>query len=172
MNRRANILRRLRRFKTGGARYVVASFALAYVSVGIVPCAAAEVEVDSDAAAVREHTAAQVGHAHHGHEAHNVAAAANGAGAPTDDGARHCPHCLAGAAMAHAVEHSSCFALEDLTNVAASHAKDVPQPLAPSFGPAPFTLPPPLASPAASPPSHAAAVPSVPLNVRHCVYLI
>jgi hypothetical protein len=163
----------LRRWKSGAARYVVASFALAYVSAGVAPCAAAEGEADAGAAGVREHTAAQVGHAHHGHGAHDVAAGADGAGAPTDDDAKPCPHCLAGAAMAHADEHSSCFALEDLTNVAASHAKDAPQPLAPSFGPAPFTLPPPLASPAAAPPLHAAsAVPSVPLNVRHCVYLI
>jgi hypothetical protein len=74
--------------------------------------------------------------------------------------------------MAHEEEHASCIARDDVRTATASHAKDAPQPLATPFGPTPFTLPPPLASPAARPPLPAVHSSPVPLNIRHCVFLI
>jgi hypothetical protein len=103
------------------------------------------------------------------------AAAHDTAPAPAQPGS-HCPHCpaaLGGAAgVAHANDHASCAALEGLADVAAAHVKDAPPPLAPLLTPAAFALPPPLASPLAAPHSRPAQGPSVPLNVRHCVFLI
>ncbi|RPI59135.1 MAG: hypothetical protein EHM50_09695 [Lysobacterales bacterium] len=189
MNQRANILARLRRWKSGASHYVVWLFAVAYVSAGVAPCAAAAGRATGDVdAAVGEHAeSAHAGHAerthrdpvaapHHGHEAQGAPASDDTAPAPSDGGGEHCPHCPPGfergAAIAHDDDHSSCSTLEDLTNVAASHAKDAPQPLVPFVGLAAFTLPPPLASPLAPPPFRAARTPSVPLNIRHCVFLI
>lgn len=164
MNRRANILARLRRWKTGAGRYVVASFVAAYLSAGAAPCAAAAAtQATADAAGAAHELGAN---AHEHHTVHDDGA---------DDAPRgHCPHCLtdAGALPMQAADHSSCLALEELTNVAAPQAKDAPPSLAPPLGPAAFTLPPPLASPAAPPSLRAAAIPHVALNVRHCVFLI
>jgi hypothetical protein len=190
MSRRASILGRLRRLKNGAARYVVAALALAYLSAGIAPCAIAAAQPVGDpletVRAGGEHL--ESAHAHHDerggsgldhHGDHGSHDSRDGQGTPVhgdhapsaqDHGDHECPHCPAGAASAQSADHSSCFALEDLTNVAASHAKDVPQPLAPTLACAAVTLPPPLASP--PPPLRAAAIPLVPLNVRHCVFLI
>jgi hypothetical protein len=178
MNRRTNILGRLRRWKAGAARYVVASFAAAYLSAGVAPCAAAASQPVDDGSAVaigQQHS--DGAHSQHGHEGHGrMPATHQTAPALAEHGSEHCPHCppaLEGAAaIAHGNDHSSCAALADLTNVAASHAKDAPQPLMPLFAPAAFTLPPPLASPLAASPSRAVRIPTVPLNVRHCVFLI
>lgn len=177
MNRRTNILGRLRRWKGGAARYVVASFAAAYLSAGVAPCAAAASEPmdNGDAVAMgHEHAAAHSQHAHQGHG--SMPANPETAPAPDEHGSDHCPHCpsaLEGAAaIVHGNDHSSCAALADLTNVAASHAKDASQPLTPLFAAAAFTLPPPLASPPPRAPSRAVRIPTVPLNVRHCVFLI
>ncbi|HEY3518446.1 MAG TPA: hypothetical protein VGL98_15460 [Gammaproteobacteria bacterium] len=183
MNRRANILSRMRRWKSGAGRYVVGAVAVAYLSAGAAPCAAAGRETHEVNAAVHEHVivadqshAAHEqrdpgAHSHHGHQAHGGAVVTHqGSPAPTDSGSRHCPHCPPGAPIDD--DHSSCFALEDLTNVGAAHAKDTSQPLVPLFVPAPFTLPRPLASPRAPPPLLGAGGSPVPLNVRHCVFLI
>ncbi len=179
MNRRTNILERLRRWKAGAARYVVASFAAAYLSAGVAPCAAAASKpIDNGDAAVaigQEHAGAA--HSLHGHEGHvSMPATPAPEPAPAGHGSDHCPHCpsaLEGAAeIGHGSDHSSCAALEELTNVAASHANDAPQQLTTLFAPAAFTLPPPLASPLPAPPSHAVRIPAVPLNIRHCVFLI
>ena len=183
MNRRANILSRMRRWKSGAGRYVVGAFAVAYLSAGAAPCAAAGREMHEVHSAVHEHVnvadqnhAAHEqrdpgAHSHHGHEAPGGAVVTHDSSpAPTDSGSRHCPHCPAGTAIDD--DHSSCLALEDLTNVGASQAKDTLQLLMPLFAPAVFTLPPVLASPRAPPPLRAVGVPPVPLNVRHCVFLI
>ena len=177
MNHRANILGRLRRWNAGAARYVVASFAVAYLSAGVAPCAAAASQPtdDGNATAIgQEH--ADVGHSQHGHQGHGrTPATPETETAPAVHGSDHCPHCPsapeAAAVIAHGNDHSSCATLADLTNVAASHAKDAPQPPMPLFASAAFTLPPPLASPLAAPPSRARG-PTVPINVRHCVFLI
>ena len=183
MNRRTNILARLRRWKTGAGRYVVGSFAVAYLTAGVAPCAMASRPTKDVDTVVREHV--DVAHDRHvlherqgvvhsqlDHEAHGGTTAAHEtAPAPADNRSEHCPHCFSGTVIAHGDDRSSCFALEDLTNAAASHAKDAPQPFAPSFGPAAYTLPPPLAA-ARPPPLRAVGVPPVPLNVRHCVFLI
>jgi hypothetical protein len=182
MNDRANILARLRRWKSGAARYVVASFAVAYLSVGVAPCAMAATRATDDvstsaresAGVAHEHHVAHeprhpVAHSQHGHEDHDVAAATHdNAHAAADHGDERCLHCPPGTQG----DHAACVALEDLTHAAAAHAKDAPQPLAPLLAPAAFMPPPPLASPWPSPPSYAVRVASVPLNVRHCVFLI
>ena len=176
MKHRANILGRLRRWKAGAARYVVASFAAAYLSAAVAPCAAAASPRTDDAKAITlGHEHADAARSQHGHEGHGGMQATHET-APSEHGSHHCPHCpsaLEGAtAVAHGNDHSSCAALADLTNVAASHAKDAPQPLVPLYTPAAFTLPPPLASPPTAPPSRAVRIPPVRLNVRHCVFLI
>lgn len=180
MSRRASILGRLRRLKTGAARYVVAAFGLAYLTAGVAPCATAASQGVGDPLAVvrADGDHAHAAHAHHahradsGHDNHGSAVHDDPVPAMPDHGEHQCPHCPAGAGMAQSADHSSCFVLEDLTSVAASQAKDAPQTLLHSFSSAVFTLPPPLASPAAPLPSRAAAIPPVPLNVRHCVFLI
>jgi hypothetical protein len=184
MNGRTSIIGRLRRWNAGAARYVVGAVAVAYLSTGVAPCAMASHAANDTRAAESQHVdVSHAGHAQHdgrdvaehsrhGHDAHRgFAAAHEDAPAPVDQRGEHCPHCPAGTAIAHDSDGLACATLEDLTNVAASHLKDVAQPLAPLLGSAAFTLPPPLASPRA-PPSRAAAVPPVPLNVRHCVFLI
>lgn len=177
MSRRTSILERLRRLKNGAARQVVAVFALAYLAAGVAPCATAATQAAGDSVgierAVGTHSEAE--HGHHAHHAEHAQAAPDRHGTadgvpPPHHGDRHCPHCPAGAAVAQAENHFTCFALDDLTNVAASQAKDVSQALAPWFVVAPFTLPPPLASPI--PPPRTAAIAPVPLNVRLCVFLI
>ena len=182
MNRRANILGRLRRWKTGAARYVVGLVAVAYLAAGVAPCAmAASRAADDIDTVVRDHAVAHEGlavnephaaaHLQVGHEAHGGNGAPHdSAPAPANDGDGHCPHCFSGTTVSHAADRSSCVAFEDLAN-AASHAKDAPQPLAPSFAVAAFMLPPPLAPPR-PPPLRAAGIPPVSLNVRHCVFLI
>jgi len=183
MNRRTNILGRLRRWKSGAARYVIAALAVTYWSAAMAPCAMAamheaggalhEATVVHDGPAHHEQHASN-GHSHHGHEAHGGSAAAHDHGAPAP--AEHCPHCphAVGSSSAIACDDAqvSCLSVDDLKNAAASHAKDSPQPLVPLLGPAAFTLPPSLASPRASPPLRAAPVALVPLNVRNCVFLI
>jgi len=165
MNGRANILVRLRRWKRGAARYVIGSFAVAYLSAGVAPCAMAATRATHDMhAASPEHTG--VAHEHH---VHGVGVAAHeSVPAPADHGNTHCPHCPP---STHG-DHAACVALDDLTNVAASHAKDAPQSIAPLLVPAALTLPPAHASPWPPPPSRVARVPCVPLNVQHCVFLI
>jgi hypothetical protein len=168
---RSNVLARLRRWRTGAARYVVAWFAAAYLAAGVAPCAAA-----AAAGGAAEHAHAQ--HVQHSHEHGTGSAGAHhghdAAAMPPhgDGGADSCPHCsfAAGTTGAHA-DHSSCAALEDLTN-AAPQAKSAPPALAPPLGAAAFTLPPPLASPLARPPWRSTPRSSIPLNVRHCVFLI
>jgi hypothetical protein len=186
MNERANILAPFRRWNAGAARYVVASFAIAYLSAGMAPCAAAASgAAQAPGAAVREPGAVTheahgtheqhvpAAHSHAGHESHDGTPSAHDGGASQQG--THCPHCPAaagGVGIAHGDDHSSCAVLEDLADVAASQAKAAPPPIAPLPGPAAFTLPPPLASPRAPPPSRAVALPPVPLNIRHCVFLI
>jgi hypothetical protein len=173
MNDRANILARLRRSKSGAARYVVAAFAVAYFSAGVAPCAMATPRAthDGSAAARQGHAAHEplhsAAHAHHGHEAHG-ADAHDGSPEPIQHGNAHCPHCPP---AAHGDE-TACVVLEDLKSVAASHAKDAPKPLAPLLAAVAITLPPPHASPWRPPPLRAVQATSVPLNVRHCVFLI
>jgi hypothetical protein len=182
MNARANILARLRRWKTGVGRPVVASFAVAYLAAGVAPCVAASSQAAIDSAgavleiaasshdgnAVQEHGAAPAA-PHHGHDAHAGGPRA-GHDADDDRPREHCPHHLGGAAQAHH-DHSSCSVVEDLSNVAASQQKETSQPPV-ALVPVAFALLPPLASPAAPPPLRAVEVPPVPLNVRHCVFLI
>jgi hypothetical protein len=182
-----NILGRLRRWKTGGGRHVLGLLTVAYLSAGVAPCLAMAHPVAPKPAAVAR---VQAGSGHEGHAAHEhrdpdalfhddraahaTPAAHEHATAPADDRGKHCPHCFAdadgGAAIPHDDDHAACSALEGSTDVAASQAKDAPQPAAPVLGPAPFTLPPPLASPAA--PSRAVRSLPVTLNIRHCVFLI
>jgi hypothetical protein len=142
---------------------------------------------DHENAATREHTE-HAGHAQHErrdhaphsqhgqhgeHGQHDGSAAHESAPAAGESSGEFCPHCSHGTPILHDDAHSSCFAFEDLTNVAASHAKDAAQQLlAPLLAPAAFTLPPPLPSPSAPSLERAAMVPPVPLNVRHCVFLI
>jgi hypothetical protein len=175
MNDRANILARLRRWKGGAARYVVASFAAAYLGAGVAPCAmAAPRATDETSIVAYENHAAQeprhsAAHEQHGHEAHAADAAADHDGpAPVDHSKENCPHCPS---SAHG-DHAACGALEDLTNVAASHVKDAAKPLVPLLMAAPLMLPPALVSPWPPPPLRAVRGASVPLNVRHCVFLI
>jgi hypothetical protein len=179
MKSRSNVLLRLRRWKTGAARHIVASFVVAYLLAGVVPCsAAASPAMDDINAAVNEHVAgAHADHgqhaefAHHGHEDYDSAASQSSSTRPHDRTER-CPHCPAGTAVEHASSLSSCRALEDLGKASASHAKDDQPPPSPSFVNAAFTLPPPLASPAPPPRLRGARVSAVPLNVQHCVFLI
>lgn len=175
MSDRANILGRLRRWKGGAARYVVGSFAVAYLSAGIAPCAmaAARATDNVSAAALVAHEGhaahdQDAAHSQHGNETHGAGVATHDAPAPAHDRSGHCPHCPPGAGGDHAV----CAVFEDLTNAAASHAKDAPQSAAPPLAPAAFTLPPPLASPWPPPPLRVVRGTSVRLNVRHCVFLI
>src|SRR5688572_28120497 len=104
MNDRANILARLRRWNGGAARYVVASFAVAYLSAGVVPCAmgAAQSTDESRIVAHEDHAAHEPrhpdAHARHGHDAHGAGATAgDSAPAPADHGNERCPHCPPGA---------------------------------------------------------------------------
>jgi hypothetical protein len=180
MNGGAYSLTRLRRSSSGAARYVVGLFVVASLSVGVAPCAMAASEaVQAERAASHEHEHDRdrdheprvgVAHAQHAHEGYGVEAGEH-APAPADDGTASCPHCLAATAGALEDDHSSCFAVPDLTN-AAAQAKDAPQQLAPAFGPPAFTLPPALAAPRAPPPLRRLSVPAVPLNIRNCVFLI
>jgi len=178
MSRRTNILARLRRWKTGAARYVVGAVVAAYLSAGVAPCAMADTHA-ANADVHERASVAQEGHAQLGRHEHAEHEARHGGGAahdhaPADDRGEHCPRCPHGAhgsAIAHDGAVLSCFAVDDLTNVA-SKAKDASQPAAPLLGPAAFTLPPPLASPRVPPPLLAPAGTLVPLNVRHCVFLI
>jgi hypothetical protein len=176
MNGGAYSLARLRRSSSGAARYVVGLFVVAYLSAGVAPCAMAASQTPGAAGtAQHEHEhehepRAAVVHAQHAHEDH-TAEAGEHASAPTDDGSPYCPHCPAGTAGTHEDDHSSCFALADVTN-AAAQAKDAPQQLAPALGSPAFTLPPPLAAPRAPPPLRRVGVPPVPLNIRNCVFLI
>lgn len=182
MNGRAKILAQFRRWRFGAGRFVVGAFAAAYLSAGVAPCIAAA----SRPAAGAAHTVRDLrGGSHEGHEHGGAVATAHhvhqtAADAPParnhGDGSRggHCPHCPgdAGGAPKHD-DHSSCSMLDDLSNVAASQPKQVQEALAPLAGPPAFTLPPPLAPPNAAPPLRAERVPPlVPLNVRHCVFLI
>jgi hypothetical protein len=170
---RSNVLARLRRWRAGAARYAVAWFAVAYLSAGVAPCAAA-----ASAAEAAGGAAAHAQHSQHAHEHGTGSAGAqhghDAAEMPShhDGGADSCPHCpLDGGAAPGHDDHSSCAALEDLTN-AAPQAKSAPPALAPPLAAAAFTLPPPLASPLVTPPWRSAQRSSVPLNVRHCVFLI
>jgi hypothetical protein len=175
MNERANILARLRRRKNGAARYVVASFAAAYLWAGVAPCAMAATRATDEPSIVayEDHAAHEprhsAAHEQHGHEAHAADAATDHDGrAPADHAKENCTHCPPGA---HG-DHAACVALEDLTNVAASHVKDPAKPLAPLLAVAPLMLSPPLVSPWPPPPLRVVRGASVPLNVRHCVFLI
>jgi hypothetical protein len=188
MSRRRNILARLRRFKSRGAAHVITTFAVAYLLAGVAPCAAASSGAFAGTAIIAEQAEVSQ-HRHAQHESHDVGAhAQHGHGdgglaaphvpAPSEHGGDHCPHCPAAvegaSAAGHGGDHRSCAALEDLTNAAASHAKDAPQPSAVLIVAAPFTQPPPLASPLLAQPPVIAAIraSNVPLNVRHCVFLI
>ena len=169
MSSRSSVLVRLRRARAGAARYVAALLAVAYLAAGVAPCvAAASLPAADDVAQEHAHHAHEQGASaagsHHGHEA--------GVPSQHDGNGESCPHCLwdGGAARGHG-DHSTCTALEDLTNVA-PQAKAAPPALAPPLGLAAFTLPPPLAPPLAHPPWRSAQLSSVPLNVRHCVFLI
>lgn len=165
MNDRANILVRLRRWRRGAARYVIGVFAVAYLSAGVAPCAMAATRATHDMH-VTSHEHLGVAHEHH---AHGVGVATHeSVPAPADHGSEHCPHCPPGT---HG-DDTACFALEGLTNVAASHAKDASQPVTPALVAAVFTLPPVPAAPWPPPPLRVARVTSVPLNVRHCIFLI
>ena len=176
MNRRVSLIGRLRRIKSGAARCVVTSFAVAYLSAGVAPCAmAATRAVDEPSARQHAHIAHDhagrqpadsIAHSQHGHDV--VAATFDGGAAPADEGNGHCPHCPPGAQD----DHAACVALEELTNVAASSVKDVPQPHAPTLVAAVLMLPPLTVGPWPPPPLRAARVASVPLNVRHCIFLI
>jgi hypothetical protein len=188
MSRRDNILTRLRRWKRRGARHVITLFAAAYLSAGLAPCAAAPNGAVEGTAVVGEHVdvshpdheqhGAHVGAHVHGHSDGGIPAADDSPPAQGEHDRDHCPHCPAAvdgaAAVGHGSDHRSCAALEDLTNTAAPHAKDASQPSAVPIGLAPFTLPPPLASPLPAKPPVFAAIraSSVPLNVQHCVFLI
>jgi hypothetical protein len=165
-------LARLRRSSSGAVRYLVGLFVVAYLSAGVAPCAmAASQPAQTARTALHEHEPPAVfAHAHHAHEDH-TAEAGEHAPEPTDNGGPYCPHCPAGTAGTHEDDHSSCFALADVTN-AAAQAKDAPQQLAPALGPPAFTLPPPLAAPRAPPPLRRISAPPVPLNIRNCVFLI
>src|SRR5688572_33066996 len=122
MNRRANILGRLRRWKAGGARYVIGLVAVTYLAAGVAPCAMAASRAAGDVdTVVREHAVAHEGravhethgaaHLHDGHAAPGSNAAPHGsAPAPADRGG-HCPHCFSGTDAAHASDRSSCVAL-------------------------------------------------------------
>ena len=175
MNDRANIIAWLRRWKSGAARHVVASFAVAYLTAGVAPCAMAASGATGEPSIVvhEDHAAHEpphpVAHAQHGHEARDAGATTHdSAPAPADHGDERCPHCPPGA---HG-DHAACVALEDLTDVTASHAKDAPKPLASPVAAAAFMLPPPLGSPWPPPPLRAVRATAVRLNVRHCVFLI
>ena len=175
MSDRANILARLRRSKCGAGRYVVAAFAVAYLSAGVAPCAMAKTRATDEVPAVthEQHAAHEpahhAAHAQHGHEAPAARAPAHDAEqAPADHENEHCAHCPPGM---HG-DHAACVALEDLTNVAASHAKDAHKAPAPLLVAAALTLPAPLASPWPPPPLRGVRGAAVRLNVRHCVFLI
>jgi hypothetical protein len=179
MSGRSSVLARLRRARAGAGRYVAAVFAVAYLAAGIAPCAAAASATAAPGGAPEHARHAQhEQHAPHAHE-HGAGSADSHHGhepaampSHHEDGIESCPHCpLDGGAAPGQDDHSSCAALEDLTN-AAPQAKSASAALAPLLGPAAFTLPPPLASPVAAPPWHRAQRSSVPLNVRHCVFLI
>jgi hypothetical protein len=119
--------------------------------------------------AAQQSSAAEPAH-HHDHGGGLEAAA-------DDASSRHCQHCPVnandGAGVPHDDGHSACAALEEVTNGAVPQAKDTLQTAAPLLSPAAFTLPPPLASPLGAPaPARTRLSASVPLNVRHCVYLI
>jgi hypothetical protein len=170
MSSRSSVLARLRRARAGAARYVAALFAVAYLASGVAPCVAAASSPPAVGGAQE--------HVHHAHHEHGDSAAGphhgHDAGVPSrhDSNGDSCPHCPLGGGPARGHDdHSTCAALDDLTNVA-SQAKAAPPALAPSLGPAAFTLPPPLASPLAPPPWRSASPSSVPLNIRHCVFLI
>jgi hypothetical protein len=172
MNGGTYSLARLRRSSSGAARHVVGLFVVAYLSAGVAPCTMAASQAAQADRTAHEHeheheSQAALAHTQHAHEAQT----AEQAPAPHDNGSPYCPHCPAGTAGTHEDDHSSCFAVADVTN-AAAQAKDAPQQLAAAFGLPVFTLPPPLAAPRAPPPLRRVSVPPVPLNIRNCVFLI
>jgi hypothetical protein len=172
---RTNLLAMIRRRRASLGRLVLASFAVASITIGALPCFA--MGVATKGAPVAHHGAAHSDSASGNHE-HSHPATHPGAtplaGSPHSPS--HCPHCPQSASMpghASGNSHSLCAAVDDTSDRTQSstlplHLKHLL--LAPLLELAPPSLHPPPGIPASRmlvPPCS-----SVALNLRHCVFLI
>jgi hypothetical protein len=188
MNRRTNILARLRRRRSRVGHAMLALFASASLAAGATPCpamsgpAAATTESipSHDHASMAGHEHAHGGASHHGHGgAEQVALAAHRhvhdapPTHPTEHPLGHCPHCPQSALLTHSgdASHRLC-ALDDAT--ANAHSGALQSPLL-------YVLPQPPVEFAVSlllrPPDIpfariVRAHSRVALNLQHCVFLI
>lgn len=170
MNRRANVLRMLRRRSARVGRVVLAWFALATLGAGAAPCYAMAVAPSVEHAA---HAQPAVGHDHsHTAPHHHTAAVVTDSELPPTP----CPHCPLSVGMSAGGttgSHALCAAGDEVADggnaplavPAFKHAAAVVVSELPPLDPGP--------SPASSQrrPSGAATT-AVALNLRYCVFLI
>jgi hypothetical protein len=176
MNGRTNILAKLRRQRGRFGRFVLAVFAMGSFTLAGAPCFA----MAAPPPTARVDQSAHAAHGDSGMHAHGHARAhADGISGTHEQSEhqfpKHCPHCPVTAAMSHhgpSSAHAFCSALDDVSDQSLSSlptfAKHVV--LVAAFE----TLPPLVFHP---PPRQltrelARARSPVPLNLRHCVFLI
>jgi hypothetical protein len=180
MKRRINWLGVLRRRGCSLGRLVLALFALATIATTGAPCFAMTVEAQS--AAMRHEdmhaSAATVAH-DHSHMGHAVSGKSASASHGESPASNHCPHCPLAASMpGHAATGDGSHGVCSAVGAASEHAELGVAALAfkhltaaPQFEPPASAVlrPPGIAFAFVSP---ALAYRSVPLNLRHCVFLI
>ena len=187
MKRQINWLGVLRRRRSGLGRFVLAFFAVATVTMTGAPCFAMAAGAHV-APAVHDdgmHTGMTMVAHDHSHFAHEHSASSpHGSADPSlphgsADPAHQCPHCplaapMSGYTATASGSHAACAGLAGASDQAQAGVTVLPFKhiaAAPLFEPPASTvLRPPGVVRAFLPP--ALARPSVPLNVRHCVFLI
>jgi hypothetical protein len=179
MNGNTHILARMRRRKARGAFYAIALFLAAQLSAAITPCFAIGAVARTGAHAPHGDVSAKTSHGGHGSGADHAPHAGYHASTdqtPEPDGGPHCPHCLGGVAvhgggLEHDGQFEACATVEIVDSVPQSsleHSLKSPYAMASAV---PILFPRPAAR--ASPPRDPPPVPiAVPLNIRHCVFLI
>lgn len=179
MKRRINWLGVLRRQRSGLGRFVLAFFAVATVTMTGAPCFAMAAGAQVSPAMHHEGMHAGMTMVAHDHS-HFAHASEHGASSPhgSPDPSHQCPHCPLAAPMSGYTttsgSHAVCAGLGGASDQAQAGVTMPPFKhiaAAPQFEPAASAvLRPPGTARAFVPP--ALARPSVPLNVRHCVFLI
>jgi hypothetical protein len=201
MNGHSNIFSRLRRRKAGVAVHAMALFLTAQLTVALTPCfaiaaASGGTQADGGAAAATSHAshAGAVGTGHADHAAHAAHAPVAPEAAktapvthatqhfapaadptPAETSAPHCPHCPDGVAnpgVAQDGQQRACATVENVDTAPQASAELSLKPLH-AIAESVHALPRPAAVHRASPPREPPHVPTaVPLNIRHCVFLI
>jgi hypothetical protein len=184
MIRRSHILETIRRRRARLGGFVLAFFAVASVAAGAAPCFSmgAAANAASPAHHASHSDSMPAGHAMPASDHDHSHAAAHDASTPTDgspdspSSPGDCPHCPLAASMpghAAATTHSVCAAADDTSDFAQPGASSLlPKYAAPALM---YELPP--LRPDRPPGSRTSRVlvpssSSVPLNLRHCVFLI